>query len=230
MQKAAVEQDQDNKDRNILKGKKGFLLGWSLFLSTALHLLIIFSFSFPGFNSASPSFLTPIELEVHSPLKSSAPSLKPPKEKKTPSLHTHAIQSQKVLPAPAEPSLNQAASAVASLSDNRNLLDESTSENQDPHQGSTKDRLPTYEERVAQMLNARKRYPTQARRMREEGVVVIQFIVESTGSPSQIELISSSQSQSLDGEALRLIQITQFDTPPRGQRRKLKVSLDFSLD
>lgn len=64
----------------------------------------------------------------------------------------------------------------------------------------------SYEAEVARLLNARKRYPEMARRLRQQGRVGVRFKVQRDGQLLAFELIEPSVHSSLNEAARRLIQ------------------------
>ena len=84
--------------------------------------------------------------------------------------------------------------------------------------------------RLAQPLTVQ--YPTEARRAKAEGRVVVRLKVRSNGIPELVRIYSSSGSKLLDGEALRAVSRARFvpgrvDEQPTEMR--INVPVNFTL-
>ncbi|WP_448587450.1 TonB family protein [Thermocrinis sp.] len=82
---------------------------------------------------------------------------------------------------------------------------------------------------IKQIIESRKRYPEEARRRGEEGVVIVSFTIEEGGNPTNIRISGSSRSTSLDNETLRLIRSLRFPPPPGGKALSLSVEIEYTL-
>lgn len=82
-------------------------------------------------------------------------------------------------------------------------------------------------------IHRMKRYPSEARTAREEGIARVRFSIDRSGKVLAASLVSSSGSASLDGEALALMQrISPVPAPPPeqpGSTITLTVPINFSL-
>lgn len=75
-----------------------------------------------------------------------------------------------------------------------------------------------------------KRYPTQAKRMRQEGNVVMRFILTSDGKISQIAVERSSSISSLDNAAIAALKrVKPIGPKPDNLQNPLVVTLNFKL-
>jgi len=91
-----------------------------------------------------------------------------------------------------------------------------------------------YKARVRQAVAEHKHYPTLARRMREEGRVVVGFSLESSGALVAVHIKQSSGSERLDEAALQAVRdAAPFPPFPEGsarQRWEFSLPLSFMLD
>ena len=91
-----------------------------------------------------------------------------------------------------------------------------------------------YKARVRQAVAEHKHYPTLARRMREEGRVVVEFTLESSGALVAVHIKQSSGSERLDEAALQAVRdAAPFPPFPEGsarQRWDFSLPLSFMLD
>lgn len=82
-------------------------------------------------------------------------------------------------------------------------------------------------------LERHKRYPSRARRLRQEGVPLVRFVMDRDGRLVTVRLEHPCGTDSLDEEAVALIQRAQpFPPPPQeipGDRVELVVPVDFSI-
>ena len=69
---------------------------------------------------------------------------------------------------------------------------------------------------ISAILERNKRYPSEARANRQQGVAKIAFNMDRQGKVLSTRLVTSSGSSALDQEALSLTQRSQFPPPPRG--------------
>ncbi|MEO6832654.1 MAG: energy transducer TonB [Chitinophagaceae bacterium] len=79
-------------------------------------------------------------------------------------------------------------------------------------------------------LNAHLQYPDDARQRGSEGRTVIQFVVNEDGSISNVELMKSSGSTSLDAEAKRVVAGMPKWTPGKQQGKAVKVYFSLPIN
>ncbi|MFP4273306.1 MAG: energy transducer TonB, partial [Halothiobacillaceae bacterium] len=89
-----------------------------------------------------------------------------------------------------------------------------------------------YAEQVRAAVERCKEYPRLARRLREEGTVVMRFTLARDGSLLQVEMAASSGRDRLDKAARQAIEC--MDAPPfersmRGARRQFELPIEFRL-
>jgi protein TonB len=92
--------------------------------------------------------------------------------------------------------------------------------------------LPKWQKEVSAILERNKRYPSEARANRQQGVAKIAFNMDRQGRVLSTRLVASSGSSALDQEALSLTQRTQFPPPPvvfSGGEITVTVPVRFSL-
>ncbi|MEH6757310.1 MAG: energy transducer TonB [Parasphingorhabdus sp.] len=86
---------------------------------------------------------------------------------------------------------------------------------------------------VSSHLNQRKKYPTEARKAREQGIVKVRFTVDRTGNISNVSITGSSGHAILDQATLALMQrVAPLPAmPPSMEQDKVTISLpiDYSL-
>lgn len=91
-----------------------------------------------------------------------------------------------------------------------------------------------YKARVRQAVAEHKHYPALARRLREEGRVVVAFTLESSGALVAVHIKQSSGSERLDEAALQAVRdAAPFPPFPEGsarQRWEFSLPLSFMLD
>lgn len=91
-----------------------------------------------------------------------------------------------------------------------------------------------YKARVRQAVAEHKHYPALARRMREEGRVVVAFTLDSSGALVAVHIKQSSGSERLDEAALQAVRdAAPFPPFPEGsarQRWEFSLPLSFMLD
>ncbi len=72
-----------------------------------------------------------------------------------------------------------------------------------------------YRALVKMRLSEAKTYPYRARRLRREGTVTLQFLIDAHGRTGQVKLVTSSGTQLLDNAAIQLVKaIPDLPTPP----------------
>lgn len=106
-----------------------------------------------------------------------------------------------------------------------------------PAQGATPDppsaALPTWRGLLLRHLERHKRYPADAQRQRQEGVVYMRFTLSRDGRVLAARLERSSSIASLDQEGLDLLQRAQpmppFPTDQPGESMELIVPIQFTL-
>jgi protein TonB len=90
-----------------------------------------------------------------------------------------------------------------------------------------------YRTRIRQAVDAHKHYPRMARRLGEEGRVVVAFTVEADGRLAEVRVVESSGSELLDEAALQAVRdAAPFPPFPAGidrQRWDFTLPLAFSL-
>jgi protein TonB len=91
------------------------------------------------------------------------------------------------------------------------------------------DQLSRYFVLVKGIIESKKRYPEEAKRRGEEGIVVVSFTIDESGNPVNVRLASSSGSPSIDNETLRLIRSLKFPPPPDGKPINLRVEVEYQL-
>ncbi len=92
--------------------------------------------------------------------------------------------------------------------------------------------LPKWQKEISAILERNKRYPSEARANRQQGVAKIAFNMDRQGRVLSTRLVASSGSSALDQEALALTQRTQFPPPPvvfAGGEITVTVPVRFSL-
>jgi periplasmic protein TonB len=92
--------------------------------------------------------------------------------------------------------------------------------------------LPKWQKEVSAILERNKRYPSEARAKRQQGVAKIAFNMDRQGRVLSTRLVTSSGSSALDEEALSLTHRVQFPPPPvvfAGGEITVTVPVRFSL-
>ena len=92
--------------------------------------------------------------------------------------------------------------------------------------------LPKWQKEISTILERNKRYPSEARANRQQGVAKIAFNMDRQGRVLSTRLVASSGSSALDQEALSLTQRAQFPPPPvvfAGGEITVTVPVRFSL-
>jgi protein TonB len=92
--------------------------------------------------------------------------------------------------------------------------------------------LPKWQKEVSAILERNKRYPSEARANRQQGIAKIAFNMDRQGRVLSTRLVTSSGSSALDQEALSLTQRVQFPPPPvvfAGGEISVTVPVRFSL-
>ena len=94
--------------------------------------------------------------------------------------------------------------------------------------------IPHWQNQLMAKLNQAKRYPYRARRMRQEGIVYIEFIMDRNGKVISKALKQTSGHHLLDKETLALLERAQPLPPPpqemTGTTVELVVPIRFSLN
>lgn len=102
-----------------------------------------------------------------------------------------------------------------------------------PSQSNAASQAPAWRDRLLHRLETAKRYPHQARRMRQEGVSYLRFTMDREGMVLAASIEESSGHQLLDNEVLALIRRAQpLPTPPpevAGETLDLVVPVEFFL-
>jgi periplasmic protein TonB len=92
--------------------------------------------------------------------------------------------------------------------------------------------LPKWQKEVSTILERNKRYPSEARAKKQQGVAKIAFNMDRQGRVLSTRLVASSGSSVLDEEALSLTQRAEFPPPPvvfSGGEITVTVPVRFSL-
>jgi periplasmic protein TonB len=92
--------------------------------------------------------------------------------------------------------------------------------------------LPKWQKEISAILERNKRYPSEARAKKQQGVAKIAFNMDRQGRVLSTRLVTSSGSSLLDEEALSLTQRAQFPPPPvvfAGGEITVTVPVRFSL-
>ena len=92
--------------------------------------------------------------------------------------------------------------------------------------------LPKWQKEISTILERNKRYPSEARANRQQGVAKIAFNMDRQGRVLSTRLVASSGSSALDQEALALTQRAQLPPPPvvfAGGEITVTVPVRFSL-
>jgi periplasmic protein TonB len=93
--------------------------------------------------------------------------------------------------------------------------------------------IPTWRSRIAATLERNKRYPSEARQRRQQGVAQVAFTLDRKGHLVTSHIVRGSGYASLDQETLQLLQRAQpFPPPPAelsGERVDLIVPVRFNL-
>lgn len=92
--------------------------------------------------------------------------------------------------------------------------------------------LPQWQKEISAILERNKRYPSEARAKRQQGIAKITFNMDRQGRVLSTRLVASSGSSALDREALSLTQRAQFPPPPvvfAGGEITVTVPVRFSL-
>jgi protein TonB len=92
--------------------------------------------------------------------------------------------------------------------------------------------LPAWQKEISAILERNKRYPSEARANRQQGVAKVAFNMDREGRVLSTRLVASSGSSALDQEALSLTQRSHFPPPPvvfAGDEITVTVPVRFSL-
>jgi len=92
--------------------------------------------------------------------------------------------------------------------------------------------LPKWQKEISTILERNKRYPSEARAKRQQGIAKIAFNMNREGKVLSTRLVTSSGSSLLDEEALSLTHRAQFPPPPvvfAGGEITVTVPIRFSL-
>jgi len=92
--------------------------------------------------------------------------------------------------------------------------------------------LPKWQKEISTILERNKRYPSEARANRQQGVAKIAFNMDRQGRVLSTRLVASSGSSALDQEALALAQRAQLPPPPvvfAGGEITVTVPIRFNL-
>jgi protein TonB len=89
-----------------------------------------------------------------------------------------------------------------------------------------------YEDYLRETIFTNKKYPTKARRMRHQGSVKIEFVIDDSGKILSYNIIKSSGFSTLDGATKRVFEkIGSFKTPPKKLETpyRLSITLKYRL-
>jgi protein TonB len=87
-----------------------------------------------------------------------------------------------------------------------------------------------WQSRLMSHLERRKRYPTSARRARQEGVAQVRFSIDANGNVGSVSLARSSGVAALDQEVVDMVRrASPVPAPPPGVGRTIVVPVRFSL-
>jgi protein TonB len=171
-----------------------------------------------------PQQALPFEVPtVRAPLPDDAILLPPePKRPATPTLPTPQVNNAPVaVSAPARAEAPPSADANPAPS---------TSSGNSP---KAKKEKANYYAMVSAHLNQRKKYPTEARKAREQGVVKVRFTVDRNGNISNVSITGSSGHAILDQATLALMQrVAPLPTMPASMtqdRVTISLPIDYSL-
>lgn len=98
------------------------------------------------------------------------------------------------------------------------------------NRGSSSMSPATWQSRVAARLNRHKRYPSAARKARQEGVVRVRFTFDGGGNVQSVALVASSGVAELDQEAVNTVRrASPIPAPPPGVHNTITVPMRFDL-
>lgn len=87
-----------------------------------------------------------------------------------------------------------------------------------------------WQSRLMAHLERRKKYPSAARRARQEGVAQVRFSIDANGNVGSVALSRSSGVAELDAEVVSLVRrASPVPAPPPGVNRTIVVPIQFSL-
>jgi protein TonB len=88
-----------------------------------------------------------------------------------------------------------------------------------------------YQGLVAARLARMKRYPTEARRRREQGSAIVSFVIDAAGRVTSVRLLRRTGSAALDEEVQAMVQrASPFPPPPRGAEMSFSAPVTFHLN
>ena len=175
---------------------------------------------------------------VPPPAEAAAESAAPPQPPEKPE---RAVE----LPAPAEPA-RKATAAKATAAESTSAATQAQSAAAAPGQpmdsadlaaapgsatlGMTPGELQDYAGLVAAWLERHKRYPDRARRMRQQGVVTVEFAIDGQGRVLSQRVVDATGFELLDGEATALLErANPLPAPPDGKARSFTMPVVFVL-
>jgi protein TonB len=172
-----------------------------------------------------------------------APPLKPTKEvalpepvkQATPARQKSAAKQQIAEAEPSEP--GQADTELAALPSPGSNAAASTQGSSSapgssgaPQVGVSPGELQDYGQLLAAWLDRHKRYPDQARKRRQEGVVTVELAIDGQGHMVSHRIVDDSGVAALDQEAYALLErASPFPLPPGGGTHSFQVPIVFSL-
>ena len=83
--------------------------------------------------------------------------------------------------------------------------------------------------KVSAAVKKHKNYPSNARRMRHQGVVEVRFLLKTDGSIDELKVTKSSGFESLDNGALENVKKASSEFPKPKEARYLCVPIAFTL-
>ncbi|PHM66153.1 hypothetical protein Xsto_01378 [Xenorhabdus stockiae] len=87
-----------------------------------------------------------------------------------------------------------------------------------------------YYARLRQEIERHKRYPRKAKRMKQEGTVIVNFILQDDGSITAAKIIQSSGHSAMDNEALKALSLAQSIGPkPTTLAADITLQISFEL-
>lgn len=102
-----------------------------------------------------------------------------------------------------------------------------------PRAAPSKSALETYQARLFRHLDRHKRYPADAQRRRDQGVVMLAFTIDEAGRVLDRHITTSSGFPALDAEALAMLdRANPVPAPPEGMIRgqgEVVIPVEFSL-
>ncbi|MDD2781156.1 energy transducer TonB [Sulfuricurvum sp.] len=163
-----------------------------------------------------------------------------PKEHLQPILQTQHVTTTPQMTPMKQPSLSSEASAPLAMSDAASSLPPSATVNDSPHltPSTPVHELPRNVEKhiggaalghIRAMIENAITYPTIARKLRLEGVVLVAFTLKPDGTVDTAQVKSTSGSNVLDDRAIQTILSLSGDYPSLGKTFELSLPIAFNL-